>query len=81
MTYYVYILRSISFPDQTYIGYTKNLTDRLKTHNAGNSNYTSKYIPWEIATYVAFSDLTKAIAFEKYLKTNAGKMLPNQRLL
>ena len=61
MNYYVYILRSKNFSDQLYIGYTKNLTERLKIHNAGLSNYTSKYIPWQLVTYIAFSNLDKAI--------------------
>ena len=43
--YYVYILKSINFPDQTYVGFTKNLTQRLQAHNAGNSIYTAKYKP------------------------------------
>lgn len=48
--YYVYILKSINFPDQLYVGYTNNLTNRLKTHNAGNSIYTAKYKPLALKT-------------------------------
>ncbi len=79
--FYVYILQSISFPKQTYIGYTNNLSTRLKTHNSGHSTYTSTFMPWKIVTYTAFTEQTKAIAFEKYLKTSAGKTLVNRRLL
>ncbi len=79
--FYVYILQSISFSNQTYVGYTNNLSKRLEVHNSGNSTYTSKYIPWKIVTYVAFSDQSLAIEFEKYLKTSSGKILINRRLL
>ncbi len=79
--FYVYILKSIPFPEQIYIGYTNNLTQRLKTHNDGLSSHSAKYIPWEIVTYVALSDLDKAIAFEKYLKTSSGSNLLHNRLI
>lgn len=79
--FYVYILRSLSFSDQIYIGYTNNLSKRLSVHNAGNSIYTSKYVPWEIVTYVTFSNSAKAIKFEKYLKTSAGKVFLNRRFI
>jgi len=31
--YYVYLLRSIPNPDQTYIGFTEDLKTRLTAHN------------------------------------------------
>ena len=77
--FYVYILRSISYPEQTYIGFTKNLKQRLATHNDGNSTYTSKYTPWTLVSYVAFDTQEKATEFEKYLKTSSGKLLLNKR--
>ena len=43
--FYVYILRSINFPDKTYVGYTLNVHERLKTHNAGSSIYTAASRP------------------------------------
>jgi hypothetical protein len=33
--YYVYLLRSISRPDQAYVGYTAHLKERLSFPNAG----------------------------------------------
>jgi len=63
--HFVYILRSISFPDQTYVGSTHDIDDRLKDHNRGHSPHTSKYVPWELITYTVFSDQAKALAFEK----------------
>ena len=51
---------------------TSNLQDRLKRHNRGECYHTSKFIPWRLETYVGFSNVQKAIEFERYLKTGAG---------
>jgi len=79
MTYYVYLIRSDSFPNQRYIGYTTDLKNRLKAHNNGYSKYTAKYKPWALVTYHAFSDKNKAQAFEYYLKTGSGQAFANRR--
>ena len=68
----VYILRSLSHPDQRYIGLTRDLDARLAKHNSGGSPHTSKYCPWELETALAFRDRDKAAAFERYLKTGSG---------
>ena len=73
MKYYVYILKSISHPEQSYVGITKDLQARLKTHNEGGSPHTSKYKPWEIKISITFTDKAKAFAFEKYLKSHSGR--------
>lgn len=70
--YYVYLIRSESFPDRRYVGYTTNLKERLRAHNAGGSVHTTKYKPWKLVSYHAFSDKRKAQAFEYHLKTGAG---------
>ena len=80
--YYVYILRSIKSPAQTYIGYTTNLDKRLIDHNEGQgAKHTNKFKPWEIETYIAFSDRKLALKFEKYLKIGSGKAFLNKRLI
>ena len=78
---YVYLLRSIPNPDQTYIGFTENLKTRLVAHNHGQSPHTSKYKPWELITYLAFKEKSTALAFEKYLKSHSGYAFANKRLL
>lgn len=78
--YYVYVLRSKNF-DQYYYGSTSDIKARLKSHNAGESKRTSKYKPWRIAWYAAFTNKTKAEAFETYLKTASGKAFLRKRLL
>ena len=70
--HYVYILKSLSFPDQLYIGQTDHLSNRLATHNEGKSIHTAKYKPWKVIIYFAFEDSKRAIEFEQYLKTGAG---------
>jgi predicted GIY-YIG superfamily endonuclease len=45
---YVYILQSISRPDQFYTGLCSDVEARLAAHNAGQSPHTSKYRPWKL---------------------------------
>ncbi len=78
--YFVYLIKSITFPNKTYIGYTKNLHNRLKEHNAGMALHTSKYMPWKLVSYLGFSEQKKAIAFEKYLKSGSGISFADKRL-
>ncbi len=77
--YYVYLLRSINFPDKTYIGFTEDLKTRMHAHNAGESKHTAKFVPWQLASYHAFADKRKAQEFEHYLKTGSGKAFANKR--
>ena len=79
--YYVYYLKSLKYPEQSYIGYTQNLKQRLLVHNAGKSLHTSKYKPWKLVSFVGFETKYKALSFEKYLKTNAGRLFIKRRLL
>ena len=71
--YYVYLLKSINHSDQIYIGFTLDLKERLKVHNAGGSNHTAKYKPWLLHAYFAFSTKKQALDFEKYLKSHSGR--------
>ena len=77
---YVYILRSLSEPERFYAGVTDDLRERLKRHNAGAVSHTSKYAPWEVKTYVAFSNEKQAFAFERYLKSASGRAFAQKRL-
>jgi predicted GIY-YIG superfamily endonuclease len=77
---YVYILESLAFRDHFYVGIATDLRQRLQKHNAGEVPHTSKFIPWRLKTYVAFSDEAKAFSFEKYLKTASGRAFAKKRL-
>ena len=57
---YVYLLQSIPFPNESYVGMTTDLKSRLRAHNAGASIHTSKYKPWALIAYVAFADEHRA---------------------
>ncbi|MCF6343819.1 MAG: GIY-YIG nuclease family protein [Devosiaceae bacterium] len=79
--HYVYIIRSIDFPEQEYTGATSNLKQRLAEHNSGSSKHTAKYKPWELVSYHAFIDKQKAYDFEKYLKSHSGRAFAKKRLV
>lgn len=78
--YYVYLLRSESHRNQTYVGFTTNLRKRLATHNTGGSPHTAKFPPWTLRTQLAFSDKHQALDFERYLKSHSDKAFAAKRL-
>lgn len=78
--WYVYIIRSIAFPDQEYIGATADLKQRMLDHNASKSTHTAKFPPWELLCYIAFPDKHRALAFERYLKSHSGRAFAKKRL-
>ena len=77
---YVYILQSAVDPDRYYTGVTDDLKPRLAKHNAREVSHTSKFAPWKLKTYVAFSDDKQAFELEKYLKTASGRAFAKKRL-
>jgi putative endonuclease len=77
---YVYILQCIAEPDRFYTGFTDDLKARLKAHNSGQVPHTSKFKPWRLNTYLAFSDKFRAVEFEKYLKSHSGRAFARKRL-
>lgn len=79
--YFVYIIRSIKYQDQIYVGKTTNLKKRLSDHNCGTTTHTEKYMPWELIVYISFYDEQKAIEFEQYLKSGSGREFRKKRLL
>ena len=78
--HYVYLLESIAASGRRYVGLTTDLKRRIQDHNAGKSAHTSKFCPWHLVTYIAFSDRPKAEAFERYLKSGSGHAFANKRL-
>jgi len=78
--HYVYLLQSESVAGQRYIGATADLKARLAEHNAGKSAHTSKFKPWKLVTYIAFSHRRQAETFERYLKSGSGHAFANRRL-
>lgn len=78
--HYVYLLQSVSNTGERYVGETHDLPKRLLEHNAGRSPHMSKYLPWRLITYVAFSDKIKAEEFEQYLKSGSGHAFARRHL-
>ena len=70
--YYVYLIESVSAQGERYLGMTTDLKERLQEHNAGKSFHTSKFRPWKLKTFIAFTDRAKTEAFERYLKSGSG---------
>ena len=77
--WYVYLLQSET-GHHRYTGLTTDLKGRFTDHNAGKSAHTSKYRPWRLVTYVAFSDKSRAAEFERYLKSGSGHAFAKKRL-
>jgi predicted GIY-YIG superfamily endonuclease len=64
-----------------YVGHTTDLKKRLYNHNSGTTDYTAKFRPWKLITYLAFDSEIKAIEFERYLKSHSGRAFRDKRLL
>ena len=77
---YVYLIRSESKPNERYIGITSDLKSRIKAHNEGGSTHTAKFRPWKLVSYIGFVEKSKAIEFEKYLKTGSGRAFAKKHL-
>jgi putative endonuclease len=77
--FFAYVLQS-QVTLKFYYGSTQNLEERLKTHNDGLVNYTSKYTPWVLVYFEEFETRSEAIKREKYFKTGAGRDFVKRKL-
>lgn len=77
--YYVYVLLSKK-DNKKYVGFTKNLKQRLEQHSKGCVDSTKNRRPLVLIYYEACIDINDAIHREKYLKTYHGKMFIKNRL-
>ncbi|MCK4918525.1 MAG: GIY-YIG nuclease family protein [Candidatus Pacebacteria bacterium] len=69
--YCIYILKNSK--NQTYIGHTQNLNDRLKRHNSNRERYTKNKGPFEIIHKEVYNTRAEAMKREKELKSGAGR--------
>jgi len=69
---FVYILKSVNFP-KTYVGSTIDLEKRIKEHNQGQSNFTSRYNPWKLIYHEKLGNLKEARIRERYFKSATGR--------
>ena len=72
LMYYVYVLKS----DKTgklYKGFTEDLKNRLREHNAGKNLSTKSGAPWTLVYYEAFLKKKNALVEERFLKSGKGR--------
>lgn len=77
--FYVYALQSTR-DGNLYVGFTKNLRNRLKQHNSGSVDSTKNRKPLNLIYYEACINKDDAVKREKYLKTTYGKRYLHNRL-
>ena len=73
----VYILKSES-KDRLYIGFTRNLPQRLKFHNAGLNKSTKFGIPWQVVYTEQYFILQEATKRERFLKKQKNRNFYNR---
>jgi putative endonuclease len=77
--YYVYILESIK-DGNFYVGYSEDLKERKKQHDAGKVFSTKNRLPLKLVYYEACLNQQDATHREKYLKTAWGKRYIKNRI-
>ncbi|MFA6405453.1 MAG: GIY-YIG nuclease family protein, partial [Candidatus Paceibacterota bacterium] len=72
--FYTYFLQSENY-DETYIGFTSDLKNRVREHNQGLTPSTKRYRPWKLVYYEACVNEKDAKRREGYLKTTQGSRM------
>ena len=71
MTYYVYLLVSkVKKKTISYVGYTNNLTKRIKLHNTNKGAKFTKGKKWKLVYYEVYDSKIEAMKKEYSLKKN-----------
>ena len=71
MFFYVYMLKSTSVGfNKTYVGYTKNIKNRLTKHNSNKGAKSTKGHKWILIFKKRFNTKNEAMSFEYKLKKN-----------
>ena len=71
MPYFVYVLGTCkSSKFITYVGYTKNIKERLLLHNSGKGAKFTRGRTWKLIYKEIFKSKSKAISREYYIKKN-----------
>ena len=71
MLYFVYILYSPDF-GRYYVGLSKDIESRLRSHNTASVKSTKSFVPWALVHRELFETSREARKREKYLKSAAG---------
>lgn len=75
--WYVYFLKLTNH--DIYVGFTGNLKQRFKDHNAGLVKATKPFLPVILKSYVAVETQETARDLERYFKSGSGKALALKR--
>ncbi len=75
--FYVYSLKCC---DGFYVGYTNNLDERIKRHQAGLVESTKNCLPISLEFYFAVPNRNKAYKLEKYFKSGSGRAFIKKHL-
>ena len=70
MSYFVYMLKSLEKKPVTYVGYTNNLSNRIKLHNSGKGAKFTRGRKWKLIYKEKFDTKSQAISREYYIKNN-----------
>tara|TARA_B100000965_G_C19215918_1_gene593715 strand:+ start:343 stop:591 length:249 start_codon:yes stop_codon:yes gene_type:complete len=68
MSYFVYMLKSLEKKPVTYVGYTNNLSNRIKLHNSGKGAKFTRGRKWRLIYKEKLDSKNKAISREYYIK-------------
>ena len=70
--FYCYVLRS-GQTGRRYVGSCKDLSERIRRHNAGDSKATKHGVPWMLIHSEGFAARSGAARRERYYKTGRGR--------
>ena len=70
MSFFVYMLKSISKKPVTYVGYTNNLQKRIALHNSGKGAKFTRGRKWVLIYKEKYNSKKEAISREYYIKKN-----------
>ena len=70
MSFYVYMLKSMSIKPITYVGYAKDLKKRINLHNSGKGAKFTRGRKWILIYKEKFKSKKEAISREYYIKKN-----------
>ena len=64
------MLKSLGKKTVTYVGYTKNLSKRIKLHNSGKGAKFTRGRKWKLIYKEKYNTKSQAISREYYIKNN-----------
>ena len=77
--YYTYVLQS-ERDGKLYVGFTKDLRNRIALHDSGRVRATAGRRPLSLVYYEACLNEIDAVRREKFLKTGYGRRYLNKRI-